>query len=96
MDGKKLKNIRFPVLVAVLAAMLLACAGYLIVHGSTYTAELKKIKNDYLRMSTLSVRGIPRWLSSCIPERGQRRMIISRFLFRAMSISWVSWFNRTT
>ena len=54
MDGKKLKNIRFPVLVAVLAAMLLACAGYLIVHGSTYTAELINIKNDYLKDEDLS------------------------------------------
>ena len=54
MKGKRRNNIRFPVLFIVLAAMVLACAGYLIVHGGTYTAELINVKNDFLEDNDLS------------------------------------------
>ena len=55
MKEKRVKYVRFPVLLAVVLVMLFSCAGYLIVNGGSYTAELTGIQYDYPGNAALSV-----------------------------------------
>ena len=55
MKEKRVKYVRFPVLLAVVLVMLFSCAGHLVVNGGSYTAELSGIQYDYPGNAALSV-----------------------------------------
>ena len=54
MKKRKVKAVRFPVLFIVLAAIAIGCAAFILAHGSTYTAEMINIKNEYIEDKDIS------------------------------------------